>query len=158
VANGPSKRTLIVVHPVQSFNSDGESLRIGRADAIPTFSSRRSEIEAENHDSARSAAREGFASAVQLQLQGGFAAVLTPERRRRLVAGAGRVGLSPFEANLVIALVQHDSRSRDRAGPTPQDQSARPGLRRGQGALWAAAAAAALGAAMFMGVRAWLIG
>src|SRR5258705_9053634 len=44
-------------------------------------------------------------------LQGGRAALLPPESRRRLVALALSMGLRPFDANLVIAIVQDAARA-----------------------------------------------
>lgn len=43
-------------------------------------------------------------------LEGGKAAVLRPETRSRLVTSATRMGLRPFDANLVIAIVQDAAR------------------------------------------------
>lgn len=43
-------------------------------------------------------------------LEGGRAAILRPDRRRKLVTTATRLGLRPFEANLVIAIVQDGAR------------------------------------------------
>lgn len=44
-------------------------------------------------------------------IEGGRAAVLPPEARARLVALGTRLGLRPFDANLVIAIVQDGARS-----------------------------------------------
>ncbi len=44
------------------------------------------------------------------ELQGGKAAIITPEKRKRLMLVAGRLGLRPFDANLVIAIVQDSAR------------------------------------------------
>lgn len=56
-------------------------------------------------------ARWVFARRVAENLDGGKAAILTPEKRRRLLATARRVGLRDFDASLVIALVQDGRRS-----------------------------------------------
>ena len=56
-------------------------------------------------------ARWVFAVRVSQLLEGGREAVLTPVRRRRLVTLAGAMGLRPFDANLVIAIVQDAVRS-----------------------------------------------
>lgn len=48
-------------------------------------------------------------------MQAGRAAVLTPERRRALIAGSVGLGVKAFDANLVIAVVQ----SAVRAGEDP---------------------------------------
>lgn len=47
------------------------------------------------------------------QIQGGRAAVLTPDRRCGLLALASRMGLRPFDASLVIAVVQDAARAGD---------------------------------------------
>lgn len=44
-------------------------------------------------------------------LDGGRAAVLTPEKRRRLVCTGKRLGLRAFDTNLIIAIVQDGARS-----------------------------------------------
>ncbi len=49
---------------------------------------------------------------VQHALEGGVAAMLRPEVRRRLIDDAGSMGLRPFDANLIIAIVQDRARSR----------------------------------------------
>lgn len=71
----------------------------------------------ENHAAHRTAQvlpetdlRMVFAVNVARSLQGGRAAILTPERRRGLVTAAETMGLKPFAANLVIAMVQHAAR------------------------------------------------
>jgi hypothetical protein len=48
---------------------------------------------------------------VQHALEGGVAAMLRPEVRRRLIDDAGSMGLRPFDANLIIAIVQDRARS-----------------------------------------------
>lgn len=50
-------------------------------------------------------------------IEGGRAAVLRPEVRARLVSSAERMGLRPFDANLVLAIVQDAARQ----GKTIQD-------------------------------------
>jgi hypothetical protein len=55
-----------------------------------------------------------LAMQTQARLQG---ATLTPERRDRLMQSASKLGLRPFEANLVIAIVQ----DRARAGCSASD-------------------------------------
>lgn len=47
---------------------------------------------------------------VAVSLAGGRAAVLTPDKRRSMERLAGRLGLRPFDAALVIAIVQDASR------------------------------------------------
>ena len=45
------------------------------------------------------------------QIEGGRGAVLSLEKRNRLTRLATRLGLRPFDANLVIAIVQDGARS-----------------------------------------------
>ncbi len=56
-------------------------------------------------------ARWILAVRVSGELQGGRAAVLSPDARRRLIQSASGLGLRPFDANLVIAIVQDGARS-----------------------------------------------
>lgn len=62
-------------------------------------------------------ARFRFAGSVLRELEGGKAAILRPERRERLIDQAGRDGILPFDANLVIALVQDSARRGDLVTP-----------------------------------------
>jgi hypothetical protein len=55
-------------------------------------------------------ARAILATRVAASLEGGRAAILRPESRRRVVALATRLGLRPFDANLIIAIVQDGAR------------------------------------------------
>lgn len=52
-----------------------------------------------------------FAVLATKALEGGRAAILRPEARQRLLREAARMGLRPFDANLVIAVVQDGARS-----------------------------------------------
>ncbi|HBS28995.1 MAG TPA: hypothetical protein DEB06_05995 [Phycisphaerales bacterium] len=54
--------------------------------------------------------RHALAERASAALEGGRAALLRAERRRWLIDDAARRGLSPFEANLVIAIVQDAAR------------------------------------------------
>lgn len=56
-------------------------------------------------------ARWIFAQQVRHTLEGGRAAILPPSRRRQLIDSATRQGMRPFDANLVIAIVQDDVRT-----------------------------------------------
>lgn len=56
-------------------------------------------------------ARWVFATFVDREIEGGNAAILRPERRRKLLAEAGAIGLRPFDANLIIAIVQDARRT-----------------------------------------------
>ena len=56
-------------------------------------------------------------------LQAGPAAILTPDRRRRLVVLASSMGLRPFDAALVIAIVQDAARAGlDPLGPQTESR------------------------------------
>jgi hypothetical protein len=59
--------------------------------------------------------RDVFSARVVNALDGGRAAILRPQVRRDLVAAAVDMGMRPFEANLVIALVQDSARRGDSA-------------------------------------------
>lgn len=56
-------------------------------------------------------ARWVFAVRVRDALEGGQAAILPPDRRERLVRLATRIGLRPFDANLIVAVVQDSVRT-----------------------------------------------
>lgn len=55
-------------------------------------------------------ARWALAARTADMLEGGRAAVLPPEKRQRLTRMATHLGLRPFDANLVIAIVQDGAR------------------------------------------------
>lgn len=63
-------------------------------------------------------ARRLFAMRVSQSLEGGRAALLRPDARRKLVHLAANTGLRPFDANLLIAIVQDSAR---RGEPTLSD-------------------------------------
>jgi hypothetical protein len=56
-------------------------------------------------------ARWVLALKVSQALEGGRAAILTPERRQALLTHGRRIGLRDFDANLLIAIVQDGKRS-----------------------------------------------
>lgn len=66
-------------------------------------------------------ARWVFAVRVRREVQGGHAAIVTPESRKRLLKLAHRLGLRDFDANLVIAIVQDDARTHGGTLPVPSD-------------------------------------
>ena len=83
----------------------------------PSEAARRAAMEFEVARSNREAsaidaldARWVFACRVATSLEGGRAAILRPESRDRLLTQASRMGLRPFDANLVIAIVQDSAR------------------------------------------------
>lgn len=73
-------------------------------------------VEAENRRSVTlSALDPRWVLAVQVKraIEGGRAAVLPPEARERLIGLGGRLGLRPFDTNLVIAVIQDGAREGD---------------------------------------------
>ncbi len=85
--------------------------------------SRSAEVAAENAAAATLSATDArwiFAVRVSEHLDGGKAAVLTPDRRQRLLRLATNIGLRPFDANLIIAIVQDEARH----GVTPSPLNA----------------------------------
>jgi hypothetical protein len=94
-------------------------------------------------------------------LEGGRAAILRPERRERLVGMATRLGLRTFDAALVIAIVQDSARSgRPALGRETENRlalvrAAEPASPSAMG--WLLGAATAIGAAMFLALRAWIL-
>ena len=91
------------------------------------------------------------------QLQG---AMLTPERRRRVMRTAEVLGVRPFEANVIIAVVQHTARMGRPLGDAVPTLAVVPGVeRRGPGPmlLYAFAALATALAVAAVVIR-WLIG
>ncbi len=69
----------------------------------------RSGIARENREAAamqRDDARLVFAQRVAAHLEGGKAAILRPEVRKRLLTESTSMGLRPFDANLIIAVAQ----------------------------------------------------
>lgn len=96
------------------------------------------------------------------ELQGGRAALLTPERRRALLVLAGRMGLRPFDASLVIAIVQDAARAgQDPLGSLSESRlalvpSAHAHPARTVPAVGLLLISAALGTGLFIGLIAWL--
>lgn len=108
-------------------------------------------------------ARAIFALRVGELLDGGRAAILTPENRRRLVDLGQRLGLRAFDANLVIAIVQDGARRGESADGAIRESPARLIPFRRREARWTqivwpliAACAMALGAALAL--IAWIVG
>lgn len=85
--------------------------------------------------------------------------MLTPEKRRRLLARAGDLGLRPFDANLVLAVVQDAAMEGRSLSPETQTRllmvrPADPALLSSHGRKFVAALI--LAAAMMMGVVVWV--
>lgn len=93
-------------------------LRLVRTELSPESNSRHTrplraklanEVGTENRRSAALSdgdARRIMARRVAESIDGGRAGILVPERRRALVSTAERMGMRPFDANLIIAVVQ----------------------------------------------------
>lgn len=108
-------------------------------------------------------ARSIFALRVSELLDGGRAAILTPENRRRLVDLGQRMGLRAFDANLVIAIVQDGARR----GEKPDDAIADSPLRlipvgskaiRWSQIIWPLVAAGAIALGAVLALIAWIAG
>jgi len=133
----------------------------GSVKADPTRDAWR-EIAKENHASrvmGPNDARWELAREVEGSIEGGKAAIIRPEVRRRLVTTATERGLRPFDANLVIAIVQDGARRGEHldevvAGRLAFVGPAETELPRRYVSLLVAAVA--LGAAMFVALIAWL--
>lgn len=95
------------------------------------------------------------------QLQGGQAAILAPDQRRRLVAMAEHLGLRAFDAGLIIAIVQDAVRcGLDPLGATSEGslslvRDVAPD-RDGGRAAGLMLASVCLGAVLFCGLLAWM--
>jgi hypothetical protein len=112
---------------------------------------------------AASDARWLLAVQVSQALEGGRAAVLPPERRRRLIGLGQRLGVGAFDANLVIAIVQDAARHGEGAlSPATMSRltlvrEPRPAPAAGSGPSWGTVlAAAALGAALAAAMIRWI--
>jgi hypothetical protein len=108
-------------------------------------------------------ARWIFAQRVRQALEGGKAAILSPDRRRDLISSATSQGMRPFDANLVIAIVQDDVRTSGNTGmPTlslvrSPDSKSQANL----GMAWTVCTFAAVGLlslAMLATLIAWVLG
>ncbi len=128
------------------------------------------EIVRENRQAASltpSEAREILTARVSELVQGGRAAILTPEHRARAVRIARMLGVRDFDAHLVIAVVQDRARRGEIATHQPEVSNSQPvratlGSRgrllpeSGTIALLQIAAAVMLAAALLLGVMNWL--
>lgn len=101
-----------------------------------------------------------FATRVASSLEGGRAGILRPEIRERLLGQGQRLGLRPFDANLVIAIVQDAARTGSH--PLDPEISGRLKLIRDprrdvKAPIWPLIVAAlALAGAVCMFLKAWL--
>ncbi len=109
-------------------------------------------------------ARWVFAVRVAYAIEPGPEPALPSDRRRRLLVVAKALGLRPFDANLIIAIVQDAARSGDPLGSSVEERLGliRPAHKRG--ASWASlalvviASAASTAALVSWASSAWLLG
>lgn len=92
-----------------------------------------------------------LAAQTQAQLQG---ATLTPEHRQRLMKTAKAIGVRPFDANLIIAIVQDHARCgqslQNAHGVLAMVRQPRRRTHLGELRRWALAALAAIGASLLL--------
>lgn len=133
------------------------------ADPLRSLSEQRKRA-APSADLAAADARWVFAVRVAYAIEPGPEPSLPPDRRRRLVTIAKALGLRPFDANLIIAIVQDAARCGDPLGESVEERLGliRPASRRG--ASWASlaivvvASAATTAALVCWASSAWLPG
>lgn len=116
----------------------------------------RRQVALENHASSSLSVqdvRDVLSAAVVSSLEGGRAAILRPQVRRQLVASAVSMGLRPFEANMVIALVQESTR---RGEPQPRAMLVPLRSHHAPQALKIIALALAIAAAILAALVAWI--
>jgi hypothetical protein len=90
------------------------SERALRTPPLPRAHSAAWRIRSENRAAARIDPRDArwvVAVSAARSIEGGLAAILPPDRRRRLISMAVALGLREFDANLVIAIVQDAARA-----------------------------------------------
>lgn len=73
---------------------------------LPSMSENRAASRLDAHD-----ARWIMAIRAAQSIEGGAAAIISPQRRHRLLAAGAGLGLRPFDTSLVIAIVQDAARS-----------------------------------------------
>ncbi|MBX3362641.1 MAG: hypothetical protein KF912_05940 [Phycisphaeraceae bacterium] len=118
--DGPGRRTTRLVPDRESQHPPGSvSVLSSRVRRVQEENARASALDPED-------ARAILARRVVESLEGGAAAVLRPEIRSRLVTTGVRMGLRPFDANLVIAIMQDDARLA-KAQPKPSGAKVSPG-------------------------------
>ena len=124
---------------------------------------RRAAVASENTSAAALSlddARIAFALRVADRLDGGRAAILTPEARRRLLRESTRMGLEPFDASLVIAIVQDAARRGETAEnpmTTGRLKLVKPARKRSlDGVLLPAATAIILALIAFVSMMSWV--
>jgi hypothetical protein len=105
-------------HATRNPNGRVPGLRLIRTELSPEVSSKHTkplraklanEVGAENRRASALSERDLrriIAQRVAENIDGGRAGILVPERRQALVSTAQRMGMRPFDANLIIAIVQ----------------------------------------------------
>ncbi len=153
--------------PVANLVLTASRLRFGEAsiEAVKPsqIAAARRAIAQENHAAALGVddTRWLFARYVQESIEGGRAAIMRPQIRQRLVTQASKMGLRPFDANLVIAIVQDAARHGENLDETAASRLAViPGARAANpiGPLMLLGAAVGLGAGLLALLIAWLMG
>ena len=113
----PSSGALRLVRPGET-----PAEPISRAPLSPT----RVRIRRENQSAAlltEHDARRIMALRVAEQIEGGRAALITPEKRARLMTISRALGLRPFDASLIIAIVQDAARTGRSETPSASDHA-----------------------------------
>ena len=120
--DAPTRRALPQRNPLQHLISRAETRR-ATAHAAPRRTTPQGERRRPAHQTAAETAASAtaqplprtspswaFAARVASQIEGGRAGVLRPERRERLLRLAQNLGIRPFDAALIIAMVQDAAR------------------------------------------------
>ena len=120
--DAPTRRALPQRNPLQHLISRAETRR-ATAHAAPRRTTLQGERRRPAHQTAAETAASAtaqplprtspswaFAARVASQIEGGRAGVLRPERRERLLRLAQNLGIRPFDAALIIAMVQDAAR------------------------------------------------
>ncbi|MCC5785281.1 MAG: hypothetical protein JJU33_01115 [Phycisphaerales bacterium] len=138
----------------------------GRPAPRSKTAARAAEVAAENKAASTLSASDArwiFAVRVSELLDGGKAGVLTPDRRQRLLRLATNMGLRPFDANLIIAIVQDEARHGVSPSPLNTDTEQRLALVRpaehARPSPWISIALAVLLAGLlFFALVGWVVG
>ena len=105
---------------------------------------------------------QAFAALVSTHIEGGRAGIVRPEARRGLMRAALAAGLRPFDATLIIAMVQDRARRGEPLGESARDPRLVavkvPEKKLPLAALASAALTVTLAASMFALVITWLAG
>jgi hypothetical protein len=104
-------------------------LRLVNADDAPVSRPRHTPVQAEHATTGNTRARLDAADArwvlavrTTMAMEGGRAAILRPEARRKLTSMAVKMGLRPFDAALVIAIAQDAARTGEALSGPPGER------------------------------------